>query len=228
MSNFETNREKEVIEDDKKSPKDLFLKAAKALLALVLVLVMIYFSGIREYAFFSRTPEDASITQMDKIIDVEEREIPITVILIEEDILGTGREESSIRSMIGNSSNILSQAGIDLEIDEIVSVDLDRQEVSQLIGGGFHLVELNEENINIILVKTLGTLNGLAYPGKNVAIMPDYLAGRDYRTLAHEVGHILGLGHKDDDRYVMNQGSYGLLFSKEEVIKMREKLDEKF
>ena len=222
--------EKEELEfqEVEKEERNIFWTIGKAILALMLVWGLVYFSGIRQYFFFRETPSDIEVPQMERVLDVEQKTILVDVFLVREEILGSDREEASIRSMINNSSSILSQAGIDLEIDKIMNLDLERGEVSELIGGGFYLIDLSEERINIILVKTLGELNGLAYPNQNVAIMPDYLAGRDYRTLTHEVGHILGLGHKDDQRYVMNQGSYGLLFSKEEVKIIRDRLDEKF
>lgn len=206
----------------------LLFKISKVVLALILVAGMVYFSGLREYFFFRETPTAATISEMDQIIEAEEATFSINTFVIRETVLGSNRDEASILSMIENSSKILSQAGVNLEVGEIKEIELEREEVSELIEGNFTRLEKNNELINLILVKTLGELNGVAYPNKNLIIMPDYLAGRDYRTFAHEVGHVFGLGHKDDPRYVMSQGSSGLLFSEEEVKKIRKKIDEEF
>ncbi len=221
-SNFNEFDLEEEAEDGSK-----LVKVGKILLALVLVLVMVYFSGIREYFFFRRTPESATITEMEKVLEVESVDLPVTVFLIRNSRLGTVKNYDEIESLIRNGSSIMSQAGIDLIIDDFIEKEMATEEIIDLIDGDFDLIA-KRDGVNLILVKTLGQLNGLAYPGRDVVIMPDYLAGRNYRTFAHEIGHLLGLGHVEDGRYVMSQGSTGVLFSKEEVIKMRKRFDEKF
>ncbi len=215
-------------ETEKGQTSHLFLRLIKVGTALMLILGMVYFSGLREYFFFRKTPTDVTVREVEQVLQVENRELPIRIFIIREPTLGSRREKDNIFSMIDNSSKILSQAGIDLKIGEVKSVEINRKKVSELIQGNFNSIKKEKGKVNLILVKTLGELNGLAYPGRNVIIIPDYLAGRDYRTLTHEIGHLLGLGHKDDSRYAMSQGSSGILFSEDEVIKMRKKLDERF
>lgn len=220
--------EKRELELQEEEEKSIFWTLGKAILALVLVWGMIYFSGIRQYLFFRETPSDIEVAEMEKVLDVKTREIPVAVFIIRESTLGSKRGEDSINSMLENSSQVLNQTGINLKLNTITEVNLKREELIELIDGDFTVLDLDQNKINLILVKTLGELNGLAYPARNLTIIPDYLAGRDYRTLAHEIGHIFGLGHNEDQRYVMNQGSTGVLFSKEEVKIIRERLDEKF
>ena len=214
---------------DERDPKreGKLIKVRRVVFALVMIFAMIYFSGLREYFFFTRTPDDVTLNEMERVVDVNFVNLPISVFLVQDSRFESSRNRESIDSLIQNSSNIMSQAGINLFIDEFRLVSFSNREVSNLIGGDFNLLTKGE-GINLILVKNLGELNGLAYPNQNTVIIPDYLAGRDYRTLAHEIGHVLGLGHNEDPRYVMYQGSYGVLFSEEEVIKMRKIFDEKF
>ncbi|MGM0439365.1 MAG: hypothetical protein ACQEP3_02955 [Patescibacteria group bacterium] len=225
------NSEIKNLEDSEKLEEknnSLFLKISKVVLAFLLVLTMLYFSGVREYFFFRKTPTEVSLSEMDKVIDVETKSVPVNLLITRESALGSNRDEENAISMVKNSSQILTQAGIDLEINKINELKLNREEVSNLIEGDLSFLDIDNKVINIVLVKTLGDLNGLAYPNKKLIIMPDYLAGRDYRTLTHEIGHIFYLTHKNDSRQVMSQGSTGVLFSKEEVIKIREKLNEDF
>ncbi len=217
------NREIEGEDDE-----NLIFKVIKAVLALLLVFLMVYFSGLHEYFFFRETPTHVTVSEMEKIVNVERVEVPVYVSVVKDEVFGSERSSENIISMIENSSMILSQGGIDLEIKKIRKKNLTRDDASQLLRGNFELIDTTQDGVNIILVKTLGGLNGIAYPGKNIVIIPDYIAGRDYRTLSHELGHVFGLGHQEEGKYVMSQGATGLLFSKEEVIKMREKIDEKF
>jgi ribosome biogenesis protein Nip4 len=128
--------------------------------------------------------------------------------------------------LIKNTSNILNQAEIKLEIEEIRENDLDKEELNLLLSGNFDFFELKEDRLSIILMKKLDGLNGVAYPNRGVTMVGDYTTRKDYRTLAHEIGHLLGLSHTKEHNYVMTQGKNGYLFSKEEIKTMRKYFNE--
>ncbi len=226
---YDTKKPEEVEELTEKEDKSLFTKVGKAVVALVLALTLIYFSGLREYFFFDRTSPDLEVAEIESAFELEVVEIPINVLIIREPVSGSQRDSEEVEILIQNTSNLLNQADLELKKTNFYEEELEREEVSEILSGNFLFLEkLSNREINLILVRTLRGLNGVAYPSRNTIIIPDYTAGRDYRTFAHEVGHILGLGHVDDPRYVMSQGERGVLFSEEEIIKMRQIADEKF
>ncbi len=216
-------------EDDfQEEESSLIFKITKAFLALVLVFGMLYFSGVREYFFFSRTSENIQLESFDPIIEGEELKLSYKVKIIREPFFGSERSKDEVYSLMSNTAAILSQAGIDLIGGEVIERELTKEELLSLLDGDFSSLKIDSGMVNIILVKNLGGLNGVAYPGRRVAMVADYTAGKDFRTLAHEIGHLLGLGHKDNSRYLMSQGATGDRLSMEEVIKMRKTLNEEF
>ncbi len=214
--------------DEEEKEESLIKRLGKFLIALFLIFLMIYFSGPRDFLFFRRTPEEVTVRKMDPIVDMEEVFIPVRVLALREEVFGTSRNDEEIESLIENSFNIMAQAEIYPGGVRIEERELSREEIGRVLEGDFNFLNPKRGEINIILVKSLGGLNGIAFPGRSTTIIPDYTAGRDYRTLAHEIGHLFGLDHQERGDMVMSQGSYGVHFSVEEVLKMRKNIDEKF
>lgn len=230
MENKFENKEELEEEIEDKSLSNFLFTALKIFTALVVLMGMIYISGLREYLFFRKTSTDIELNNLEKSKKWEEVDVPFQVILIRESVLGTKRNHKQVDSLLDNAQSILNQAGISLTKENVFEKHLSKQEASQLLDGNFLVFEnnLNDSQVNIVLVKTLGGINGVAYPSKKLILIPDYTAGHDFRTLAHELGHVFGLGHTENYRKVMTQGKSGLLFSKEEIIKMRKTINEKF
>ncbi len=218
-------KEEEIKEEEKE--KSLFFKIARIVVALLLLFSFIYFSGFREYFFFSKTSPDEEINSIQGE-EVEELDLPVDIFIINGPIYGTNRSMESVNSLIENTSKILNQAGINLEVEEVQERNLNEDEIELILNGDFNLLEYDNRKFNLILMRRLDGLNGVAYPNQGVTMIADYTTGKDYRTLAHEIGHLLGLGHTEKHNYVMTQGKNGRLFSEEEIKKMRQKSNEKF
>jgi hypothetical protein len=215
-------------EEEEIEESNLLFKIIKTIIALLLLFSFIYFSGFREYFFFSKTSPDEEINSIEAVTETELETInlPVDIFIVKGPVYGTERSKESIDSLIKNTSNILNQAEIKLEIEEIRENDLDKEELNLLLSGNFDFFELKEDRLSIILMKKLDGLNGVAYPNRGVTMVGDYTTGKDYRTLAHEIGHLLGLSHTKEHNYVMTQGKNGYLFSKEEIKTMRKYFNE--
>ena len=70
------------------------------------------------------------------------------------------------------------------------------------------LDEYNRDDINVLLVSNLQGINGISYGGLRTISIADKTTVYDFRALAHEIGHQLGLDHRDDDDLrLMTQGA---------------------
>ena len=76
--------------------------------------------------------------------------------------------------------------------------------------------------INVFLVGNLGGINGISFGGLSSVAVADYTTVYDFRALAHEVGHTLGLSHVPEVRgRLMYQGANGSLLSSKEIQRAR-------
>jgi len=68
----------------------------------------------------------------------------------------------------------------------------------------------------------LNGINGLALVNINSVLVADFTTVNDFRTTAHELGHILGLGHVNPENRLMARGKNGELLIEEEILITRE------
>ena len=69
----------------------------------------------------------------------------------------------------------------------------------------------------MFFVQSLNGINGLALTRINTAFVSDFTTVNDFRTTAHELGHILGLRHVAPEGSLMARGRNGEFLSKDEI-----------
>lgn len=152
--------------------------------------------------------------------------IPIKVHIVKEDsgYYTSTRNEENIRSLFEQVNRILSQSDIILEIDEIVVTNLDPNTIPNTINGNYLEISnsIDKDKINVFLTKSLNGINGLALYHINSILISDFTTVNDYRTTAHEIGHLLGLKHVNPSNRLMARGKNGELLTEEEISIIRE------
>ena len=121
-----------------------------------------------------------------------------------------------------NASRIWNQAGITLTIKNIYTVSKSDEEMKIFSDTPAvfmqNIDEFDATTINVFLVGNLGGINGIAYSGLYSVAVADYTTVYDFRVLAHEVGHILGLNHVSESKErLMYRGANGFLLSLVEI-----------
>ena len=147
--------------------------------------------------------------------DLEEIVVPVVVHKIVDDngAYTSFRDEDNIYELLAGANRIWSAGGISFEIVEIKVTEIKFEDIPNTLNGN-NVALVEHENfvdgkINLFLVQSLNGLNGLALVRVDTALVSDFTTVNDYRTTAHEFGHILGLRHVPEGEKLMARGRNG-------------------
>lgn len=203
------------------------LRLFQGMVAFIVILGLIHFSGIYQYLFYQRTPENVSEGNLESVLDAEAISLPLTVFILRNDgNFGSRRSEEDVRRMVFNASRIWHQANIELRVGKLAVLETSDKDLDVFLKTPGPFIRgfdgYDNKTINVFLVRTLGGVNGISFGGLRAVAIADYTSVYDFRALAHEVGHVLGLDHTEDTSLLMYQGANGFKLSLGEIIRARE------
>ena len=240
MNNNES--EYEINEDDvefdidgqEKIEASLFSRVLRGILALVVISGLLYISGIYQFLIYQRTPPSLTQEEIVSRVDAQTLSVPLTIFIITGNkSYGSVRSEENALRLVENASQIWDQAGITLTIKNIYTILKSDEEMKIFSDTPAVFIQnidkFDEATINVFLVGNLGGINGIAFGGLHSVAVADYTTVYDFRALAHEVGHMLGLNHVDGSRgQLMYRGANGFELSLVEIERTRLQAREKW
>ncbi len=226
----EDNIEKENFESESKelTPREIAFRVFRGLIALVAIFGLLYLSGIYQSSFYRRTPLGIKEENLESRLDAENISLPLTIfILANDDSYGSRRTRREARELVENASRIWQQASIQFQVKKLTVLLTRDDELTVFLENPRAFLrefeKYDPEAINVFLLRSLGGINGVAFGSLRSVAVADYTTVYDFRALAHEVGHVLGLEHVPVDRgRLMYKGANGFEFSLEEIMRARD------
>ena len=219
--------EQDFLKEEEISEPSVLSRILKGLIALAVLVGFVYLSGLDQYFFYQRTPVKVMQESVVSAIDAEEILVPLSLFILRNDEdNGSKRTKENVENLVKKASQIWEQANIELEIRTIEELERTDEEIALLLDatrvflGGVE--GYDHSAINVFLTEKLRGINGLAFGGLLSIAVADYTTVFDFRVLAHEVGHVLGLDHIQNPQRLMHKGANGFKLSLEEVLRARE------
>lgn len=217
---FEMNEER----DHKEREESPVFHIVKIIVVLLIILGLINIYGLRSFFFYRITSSSVKEEKVEMKIDAEILRVPLNIIVLTtaEEGYGSKRNKESILSLVRNAGVIWEQGGIELTIKNIHFEEKSNDLISRLYHNPGLVINnvqnFDNESINVFLVGSLGGVNGVSFGGLNTVAVADYTTVYDFRALAHEVGHTLGLSHVSESTgQLMYQGANGSNLTIDEI-----------
>lgn len=195
-------------------PKTFWQRAWRWIFAVVVLLAFLLISGPRDlFLFFQTDPDFVQPVLLNRVPDKEILRVPVAVQVISPERVGLDvfdKERKRVDQIMVNASSILNQAGIEVYMTSFSF----RDDVPEdfFIADGL---------VQLYFTYSLNGINGVAYRGSQNIVVAEKTSVFDFRVVAHEVAHVLGIGHRDEVDALMSPTASGDYLSNDEIEIMR-------
>lgn len=219
----------EPVGESRNTWKHTILNIGKGIVALMIIAGLLYFSGIYQGTFFQSTPPSAQPQELPVVVEGETKVLPLSVVNVVSPGQKEDKSEQELEVLTEKASLIWDQARLDLELENHTTLRMEERRTLDLLENpDFLLQEIppsKRQGVVVFLVHSLNGINGIAFTGGKTVALAEFTSVYNFRVLAHEVGHILGLDHTRESNLLMSPEAGSAKITPEQAKKARERLD---
>ena len=138
------------------------------------------------------------------------------IILDENNRYSSARSEDNVRALFDEANRIWAPANVQINVKSVEQVSVDYSNfINRLFSGAG--TPSDDSAINAYFVSTIDA-NGVTFYQSRSFVVKDRTSVNTYRTVAHEIGHLLGLPHVyDTTAKLMYRGTNGEILTEPEI-----------